>query len=53
MELLHDAPLGFDGIAKTFAMAKLLPTTHRMDVKIVSSARGSCSRSAGSMATAR
>jgi len=34
MELLHDAPLGLDGIAKTFAMAKLLPTTHRMDVKI-------------------
>ena len=34
MELLHDAPPGFDGIAKAFAMAKLLPTTHRMDVKI-------------------
>ena len=34
MDLLHDAPPGFDGIAKAFAMAKLLPTTHRMDVKI-------------------
>ncbi|MEJ8840620.1 hypothetical protein [Ramlibacter sp. AN1133] len=34
MDLLHDAPPGFDGIANAFAMAKLLPTTHRMDVKI-------------------
>ena len=34
MDLLHAAPPGFDGIAKAFAMAKLLPTTHHMDVKI-------------------
>jgi hypothetical protein len=34
MDLLNDAPPGFDGIAKAFAMAKLLPTTHRMDVRI-------------------
>jgi len=34
MELLHTAPPGFDGIANAFAMAKLLPTTHRLDVKI-------------------
>jgi hypothetical protein len=34
MDLLHDAPPGFDGITNAFAMAKLLPTTHRMDVKI-------------------
>jgi hypothetical protein len=34
MELLHPAPPGFDEAAKAFAMAKLLPTTHRMNVKI-------------------
>jgi len=34
MDLLHDAPPGFDGIANAFAMAKLLPTSHQMDVKI-------------------
>jgi hypothetical protein len=34
MELLHDAPPGFDGIANAFAMAKLLPTTHRADLRI-------------------
>lgn len=34
MELLHDAPPGFDGIANAFAMAKLLPSTHRTEVKI-------------------
>jgi len=34
MDLLHDAPPGFDGLANAFAMAKLLPTTHKMDVKI-------------------
>jgi hypothetical protein len=34
MDFLHDAPAGFDGITNAFAMAKLLPTTHKMDVKI-------------------
>jgi len=34
MDLLHEPPPGFDGIAKAFAMAKHLPTTHRMGVKI-------------------
>lgn len=34
MDLIHAAPPGFDGIAKAFAMAKHLPTTHRMHVKI-------------------
>jgi len=34
MDLLHDAPPGYDGIANAFSMAKLLPSTHRMDVKI-------------------
>lgn len=34
MDLLHEPPPGFDGIAKAFAMAKHLPTTHQMDVKI-------------------
>ena len=34
MDLLHAPPSGFDGIANTFAMAKLLPTTQRLDVKI-------------------
>jgi hypothetical protein len=34
MELLKDAPAGFDGIAKAFAMAKLLPTTHQLNVQI-------------------
>jgi hypothetical protein len=34
MELLHDVPPGFDSIANAFAMAKLLPTTHHMQVKI-------------------
>jgi hypothetical protein len=34
MDLLHEAPGGFDGIANAFAMARLLPTSHRMDVKI-------------------
>ena len=34
MDLLRDAPPGYDGIAKAFAMARHLPTTHRIDVKI-------------------
>lgn len=34
MELLHEASPGFDSVANAFAMAKLLPTTHRMDVRI-------------------
>ncbi|HET8745112.1 MAG TPA: hypothetical protein VFM98_05885 [Ramlibacter sp.] len=34
MELLRDAPPGFDPVANAFAMAKLLPSTHRMGVKI-------------------
>src|SRR3954454_23423411 len=34
MDILHEAPPGFDEVAKAFAMAKLLPTTHQMDVKI-------------------
>ena len=34
MDLLHDAPPGFDGITKAFAMARHLPSTHQMDVKI-------------------
>jgi hypothetical protein len=34
MDLMHEAPPGFDAIANAFAMAKQLPTTHRMDLKI-------------------
>ena len=34
MNLLHEPPAGFDGIAKTFAMAKQVPTTHRLALKI-------------------
>lgn len=34
MDLLRDAPPGFDGITKAFAMARHLPATHRMNVKI-------------------
>jgi hypothetical protein len=34
MDLLREAPPGFDGIARAFAMAKHLPTSHRMDLKI-------------------
>lgn len=34
MDLLHEAPPGFDAIARAFAMAKHLPTTHRMNLKI-------------------
>jgi hypothetical protein len=34
MDLLHEAPPGYHGIAKAFAMARHLPSTHRMNVKI-------------------
>lgn len=34
MELLKDAPPGYEGIAKAFAMAKLLPTSHQANVHI-------------------
>jgi hypothetical protein len=34
MNLLHEPPVGFDGISKTFAMAKHMPTTHRLGLKI-------------------
>jgi len=34
MDLLHEAPAGFDGIARAFAMAKHLPSSHKLDVKI-------------------
>ena len=34
MELLDDPPAGFEAVAKAFAMAKLVPTTHRMDLQI-------------------
>jgi hypothetical protein len=34
MKLLQDAPPEFDGIAKAFAMAKQISTTHQLGVKI-------------------
>jgi hypothetical protein len=34
MDLLHEPPAGFDGITKAFAMARHLPSTHRLDVRI-------------------
>jgi hypothetical protein len=34
MKLLHEPPAGFDGIARSFAMAKHMPTTHRLGLKI-------------------
>lgn len=34
MKLLHEAPPGFDGITKAFAMAKHIPTSHRLGVKV-------------------
>lgn len=34
MELLHEPPAGFDAVANAFAMAKHLPSTHRMDLHI-------------------
>lgn len=34
MEVLHEPPPGFAGIAKAFAMARQLPTTHQLNVRI-------------------
>lgn len=34
MDLLQEPPAGFDGIAKAFAMAKHLPSTSKLNVKI-------------------
>ena len=34
MDLLQDPPSGFDGIAKAFAMARLLPTTHHLNLRV-------------------
>ena len=34
MNLLHEPPPGFDGISRAFAMAKQLPTTQRLGVKV-------------------
>jgi hypothetical protein len=34
MNLLQEPPPGFEGVSKAFAMAKHLPTTHQLAVKI-------------------
>ena len=34
MELLKDPPPAFEGVARLFEMARHLPTTHRMDLRI-------------------
>jgi hypothetical protein len=34
MELLKQPPAAFEGVARLFEMARHLPTTHRMDLKI-------------------
>ena len=34
MKLLNEPPPGFDGITKAFAMAKHIPTSHRLGVKV-------------------
>ena len=34
MELLKEPPPGFDGVAKAFAMARHLPTTHNLNVQV-------------------
>ena len=34
MELLKDPPTAFEGVARLFEMARLLPSTHRMDLRI-------------------
>jgi hypothetical protein len=34
MNLLHEPPPGFEGVAKAFAMARLLPASHRMNVQV-------------------
>ena len=40
MELLLDPPAAYPGIAKAFAMAKHLPTTHRHHVQVGLAYRG-------------
>jgi hypothetical protein len=34
MDLLQDPAPGYEGVAKAFAMAKHLPTTHRLNLKL-------------------
>jgi hypothetical protein len=34
MDLLHEAPAGYDGIARAFAMAKHLPTSHHANLQV-------------------
>jgi hypothetical protein len=34
MELLQDAPSGYDAVAKAYEMARHLPCTHQMDLQI-------------------
>ena len=34
MELLQDPPSGFDAIVKTYAMARHLPSTHKLDLQV-------------------
>jgi len=37
MDLLQEPPSGFEAVAKAFAMAKLLPTTHSLNQDLESS----------------
>jgi hypothetical protein len=34
MKLLHDAPPGFDRVTKAYAMARHLPSTHRLRLRV-------------------
>ena len=34
MELLNEPPTGFDAVAKAFAMARHLPTSHQLHVQV-------------------
>jgi len=34
MKLLHDPPAGFEGITRAFAMARQIPTTHKLALKV-------------------
>jgi hypothetical protein len=34
MELLQDPPRGFDGVIKAYAMARHLPTTHHLNLRL-------------------
>ena len=34
MDLLHEPPHGFEGVARAFEMARHLPTTHRMNLQV-------------------